>query len=221
ASTLAGPVPDLPQPAHPEDVKSGARKLRAVTFAADGFTGVPVSVGVLEPNAQRTHNVRRAYLIAAGILLGFLVLAITFGLAVSRSLQAQIGEFLRAARRLAGGDFSTEVPTTGGDEFAALGEEFNNMSQQLAARLEELRSERARLASTLRNTGEAFASNLDKDALLEIVVRTTVDGVEAQGGRALVRVSAGEDLEERARSGDLSGLEATLKAAEDDVLIGG
>src|SRR4051812_47117940 len=222
ADTIPGRAnPDLPRPAHPEDVDVGDGELRAVTFAAEGFGPRPVIVGVLEPNASRTDNVRRAYLIAAGILLGFLVLAITFALAVSRSLQAQIGEFLRAARRLAGGDFSTDVPTTGGDEFAALGEEFNKMSQQLATRLEELRSERARLASTLRNIGEAFASNLDRDALLEIVVRTAVDGVEAQGGRAAVRVAAGDELEVRARAGDLAGIEPALAVAEDDVLAGG
>ena len=220
AKTVPGAVPDLPAPAHPQDVDVGDETLRAVTFAAEGFGPRPVTIGVLEPNASRTDNVRRAYLIAAGILLGFLILAITFALAVSRSLQAQIGEFLRAARRLAGGDFSTEVPTTGGDEFAALGEEFNNMSQQLATRLEELRSERARLASTLRNIGEAFASNLDKDALLEIVVRTAVDGVEAQGGRACARVAANEDLEERARAGDLTGVEEAIRTAEAGVLAG-
>src|SRR4029079_18867201 len=115
-----------------------------------GFAAQPLTIGVLAPQA-RTDNIRRSYVLAAGILLGFLILAITFALAVSRSLQAQIGEFLRAARRLAGGDFSTEVPTTGGRDFAARGAECNSMSQQLATRLEELRSERARLASTLRN----------------------------------------------------------------------
>src|SRR4051812_46983210 len=218
--TVPGQAPDLPRPAHPEDVDVGDETLRAVTFAAEGFGPRPLTIGVLEPNASRTDNVRRAYLIAAGILLGFLVLAITFALAVSRSLQAQIGEFLRAARRLAGGDFSTDVPTTGGDEFAALGEEFNKMSRQLATRLEELRSERARLASTLNNIGEAFASNLDKDALLEIVVRTAVDGVEAQGGRACARVAPNEDLEERVRAGELSGLEDAIRSAEAGVLAG-
>jgi diguanylate cyclase (GGDEF)-like protein len=221
AATVPRPIPALPRPAHPADVQVGDRKLRAVTFAKDGFGPRQVLVGVLEPNASRSDNIRRAYLIAAGILLGFLILAITFALAVSRSLQAQIGEFLGAARRLAGGDFSTDVPTTGADEFAALGEEFNKMSQQLATRLEELRSERARLASTLRNIGEAFASNLDRDALLEIVVRTAVDGVEAQGGRASARMDHGEELEERARAGDLTGVEEALRTAEQDVLSGG
>src|SRR3954452_9122001 len=217
----ARPVPDLPRAPHPADVKVGDKTLRAVTFAEDGFSGHKINVGLLEPNSSRTKNVRRAYLIAAGILLGFLVLAITFALAVSRSLQAQIGEFLQAARRIASGDFSTDVPTNGNDEFAALGQEFNKMSRQLESRLDELRNERARLASTLRNIGEAFASNLDRDALLEIVVRTAVDGVDAQGGRASTRESAGEALEERCRVGDLDVVDEAMGAAEANVLAGG
>src|SRR5439155_679276 len=82
-------VGGLPKPAHAADVDAGDAHERAVTFAADGFgrpRGHDVLVGVLEANNARTGNVRRAYLIAAGILAGFLVLAITFALAVSRSL---------------------------------------------------------------------------------------------------------------------------------------
>ena len=40
------------------------------------------------------------------------------------------------------------------------------MASQLEGRLEDLRRERVRLESTLRRFGEAFASNLDRDALL-------------------------------------------------------
>ena len=40
--------------------------------------------------------------------------------------------------------------------------------------------------SAMQRIGETFASNLDRDALLEIVVRTAVDGVAAEAGRATV-----------------------------------
>src|SRR4029078_11068117 len=90
------------------------------------------------------------------------------------------------ARRLAAGDFSAKVPTRGNDQFAQLGDEFNKMSGELEHRLEELGQERVRLELSLRRIGETFASNLDRDALLEIVVRTAVDAVDAQGGQALM-----------------------------------
>lgn len=95
------------------------------------------------------------------------------------------------------------------------------MSRQLAERLEQLREQRGRLESSLRRIGESFASNLDRDALLEIVVRTAVDGVEAEGGRVCLRPGADEPLEERAHAGDLSGLADAIHAAEEEVLVSG
>jgi diguanylate cyclase (GGDEF)-like protein len=133
-------------------------------------------------------------------------------------LQRQIDAFLQAARRLGSGDFTVEVPTEGHDEFAALGEEFNKMSRQLEERLEELNQERARLQDAMRRIGETFASNLDREGLLEIVVRTAVDGVGADAGRASVRPNASAPLEQVALTGSVDGLEEAVRAAEAKVL---
>src|SRR4029077_17731301 len=119
---------------------------------------------VLSPKQAEDSNVQRSRLLAAGILAGFFILAFTFAAIVSRSLQRQIDAFLVAARRLGSGDFSVEVPTSGKDEFAALGEEFNKMSHQLEDRLAELNRERARLQDAMRRIGETFAANLDPEA---------------------------------------------------------
>ena len=158
---------------------------------------------------------------AAVILLGFLLLAIACAMLVSRTLQREIAGFLTAARKLAAGDFSAQVPTAGRDEFAALGEEFNKMSGELERRLAELSQERGRVQSSMRRLGEAVASNLDRDALLELVVRTAVDGVGADVGRACVRVNGTGALDERSRVGNLHGLETALQSVETDALSSG
>jgi diguanylate cyclase (GGDEF)-like protein len=224
ASTLPVAPASIPRPRDPRNVEVDAKPYRAVTFRTgprSDFLGTRDDLVILAPADNRDSRVGRSRLLAGGILLGFLLLALTFALAVSRSLQAQIGAFLQAARRLGGGDFSTDVPTPGHDEFAELGEEFNKMSRQLAERLEQLREQRGRLESSLRRIGESFASNLDRDALLEIVVRTAVEGVEAEGGRVCLRPGADEPLEERARAGDLTGLADAIHAAEEEVLVSG
>ena len=131
-------------------------------------------------------------LLAGGVLAGFFLLAIICAFLVSRSLSAQIGSFLDAARRLGRGDFSAQVPTQGRDEFAALGGEFNRMALQLQHRLQELQTERLRLENAMRRLGEAFASASTASALLEIAVRTAVDGVDADGGRAVLADGDGE-----------------------------
>ena len=158
---------------------------------------------------------------AAVILLGFLLLAIACAMLVSRTLQREIAGFLTAARKLAAGDFSAQVPTAGRDEFAALGAEFNKMSAELERRLGELSRERGRVQSSMRRLGEAVASNLDRDALLELVVRTAVDGAGADAGRASVRVNGSGSLEERSRVGNLHGLETALRSVEAQALSSG
>jgi diguanylate cyclase (GGDEF)-like protein len=154
-----------------------------------------------------------------GVIMGlFFLLACCFALIVSRSLQQQIGAFLDAARRLGRGDFAVQVPTAGRDEFAALGAEFNAMGAQLEARLRDLAAERERLQSAIRRIGEASASNLDRDALLEIVLETAIDGVGAQAGRAVVRPAPGAPLLEVVAHGEADALAAALEAAEAQVL---
>jgi diguanylate cyclase (GGDEF)-like protein len=137
---------------------------------------------------------------------------------VSRTLQQQIAGFLSAARRLASGDFSAQVPTVGNDEFAELGDEFNKMSKELQRHLEELEHERRRMQDSMLRLGEAVASGLDRDALLELVVRTAVDGVGADAGRAFVRSPDGLTLEERSRVGVMNGLETAVESVETEAL---
>ncbi|HEX6389409.1 MAG TPA: diguanylate cyclase, partial [Solirubrobacteraceae bacterium] len=195
---------------------------RTVTFGAAGFPPAGgLQVTMLDRTEPTDEAVQSSRVVAAVILLGFFALAFTFAVLVSRSLQRQIEGFLNAARRLGTGDFTATVPTSGSDEFAALGEEFNAMSKQLEQRLEELRAEQARLADAMRRIGETFASNLDRDALLEIVLRTALDGVGAKGGRATMRARPSAQLHQVAQAGSLDELVPALNAAESAVLESG
>jgi diguanylate cyclase (GGDEF)-like protein len=218
---LASSVPGVQAgdlPAKRGEMEVGGRTYDAATFTVKDFLGSKTKVGVLASQAKESSAVRKGRILTALILIGFFILACSFAVLVSRSLQRQIDSFLQAARRLGSGDFTTEVPTQGHDEFAALGEEFNKMSRQLAERLEELNQERARLQEALRRTGQTFASNLDRERLLDIVVNTAVDGVGAQVGRASVRPSPNAPLEQVATAGDADGLEEAIRAAEAKVL---
>ena len=142
------------------------------------------------------------------------MLAFSFSVLASRALHGQLSRFLQAARRLASGDFSSPVPIEGNDEFAALGQEFNDMSTQLAHRLDELSQERARLQESIRRIGETFASNLDRPALLELALKASVDAVQASCGRLTARAAAEEPLSETARVGSLAGMESEVQEAE-------
>jgi diguanylate cyclase (GGDEF)-like protein len=221
--TLASTLPAVAGQSIPAqgDTTVGGVNYRVVTQTFPGFGHIPVRVQLLSDRAATASSVGTSELVAAAFILGFLVLAFAFAVMASRALQGQLGRFLSAARRLGSGDFSSPVPVEGHDEFAALGDEFNSMSEQLATRLDELNSERAKLRESLRRIGQTFASNLDRPALLELALSTAVDGAEASYGRLSVRSRAHDPLEEAAAVGSFAGLEAVVRDAEQRALNDG
>ena len=120
-----------------------------------------------------------------GVLGLFFLVALGASLFISRALQEQIQTFLLAARRVASGDFEHSVPTDGRDEFAQLGAEFNSMSEQLAAKIDEVERNRQELEETIRRVGDAFAAGLDRQGIVELAVETAVDACDAEAGRVL------------------------------------
>jgi diguanylate cyclase (GGDEF)-like protein len=73
---------------------------------------------------------------------------------------------------------------------------------------------------SLRRIGETFASSLDRDGLLEIVVRTAVDAVDAQGGRALMQDHPGGERGEVTSVGIDTRVPAADEAERRTVAIG-
>jgi diguanylate cyclase (GGDEF)-like protein len=74
---------------------------------------------------------------------------------------------------------------SGRDEFAQLGHEFNSMSSQLEAKIEEIERKREELEATIRRVGDALATGLDRDGVVALAVRQAVDACGAEAGRAL------------------------------------
>jgi diguanylate cyclase (GGDEF)-like protein len=212
ASTLPTPVPtSLPARG---TLKLDGTSYRVITRTFSGFAGEPIGVTVFSDLSATSHSLSSSRLVATAFIAGFLLLAFSFSVLASRALEGQLSRFLQAARRLGGGDFSSPVPIQGHDDFAALGEEFNNMSSQLAHRLDELSQERARLRGSIRRIGQTFASNLDRPALLELALRASLDAVQAECGRLTSREHQDEPLRETLRVGTLGGFEARFLQAE-------
>src|SRR5947209_10881086 len=200
ARTLASTLPSTvgrPVPRRGTTTLDGTA-YRTATQSFRGFGPAPVTVGVLSSLSATTASVTGSRILAAAFIVAFLVLAFSFSVMASRGLQGQIGRFLQAARRLGSGDFSERVPIEGHDEFAELGQEFNNMSAQLERRLDELSQERGRLREAIRRIGQTFASNLDRQALLELAVKTAMDATQASAGRVSARLTDDDPLVEEA-----------------------
>ena len=147
--------------------------------------GPPLELAVLQPADALSDRIRRNRIIIGALLVGFLALALASAWVIGKSLTDEIDGFLAAAKRLARGDFRQPVPTTGNDEFAQLGHEFNSMSEQLAGKMEEVERKRGELEETIRRVGEALATGLDRQGVMELAVKQAVDACEAEAGRAL------------------------------------
>jgi diguanylate cyclase (GGDEF)-like protein len=221
SSTLASSLlraTSVPTSALNGDVTVGGNKYRAVTQTVVGFGRSPIRVMVLSSLGAPTASLAGSRVLAAAFIAAFLALAFWFAALASRGLQRQLSRFLQAARRLGAGDFSSPVPVEGRDEFAALGEEFNKMSTQLATRLEELSQERGRLREAVRRIGQSFASNLHRPALLELALKTAVDAVQASAGRVSARPIPDDSLAEELREGSFTGIEDAVYEAERSAL---
>ena len=180
--------------------------------AAPEPAGPTVQIGLFVDESSLRDAIADQRLLIGAILVAFLILALLSSVVVVRALQTQIEQFLEAARRLARGDFSSPVPVEGGDEFAELGREFNAMSSQLAVKIEEVERKRSELEGTIRRVGDAFATGLDREAVVNLVVRTAVEACEAETGRALP-IDARRMHSARVGEGTPE-LDAALEAAE-------
>jgi diguanylate cyclase (GGDEF)-like protein len=194
------------------DVDVAGREYRGRFSVARDPAGPDVQIGLFVEGADLRDAIGDQRLLIGAILVAFLLLALFSSIVVVRALQTQIAQFLEAARRLARGDFSRPVPVEGADEFAELAGEFNAMSAQLAGKIDEVERKRSELEETIRRVGDAFATGLDREAIVNLVVRTAVEACEAEAGRAL---PIDARRMHRAEVGEISSaLEAALEAAE-------
>ncbi|MBJ7471517.1 MAG: GGDEF domain-containing protein [Solirubrobacteraceae bacterium] len=93
--------------------------------------------------------------------------------------------------------------------------------EQAHVRLEALRAERTRLEVAVQRIGDAFASKLDLDALLNITMRAAFEALDADGGRASANAGHGRRLVRRATIREDRDLEPALVAAEQAAALTG
>jgi diguanylate cyclase (GGDEF)-like protein len=101
---------------------------------------------------------------------------------VGGSIVVTLGRLADAANAIARGRLDRRVHVQGRDEFARLGSAFNEMADQLEARVAELDAERGRLRDATIRFGEALAATHDVDQLLRVIVETVVEATGATGG---------------------------------------
>jgi diguanylate cyclase (GGDEF)-like protein len=208
AGTTSVEGSEVPASGESADLELDGEEMRVAAAELPGSSGLRVAlVAPVESGGFLSSSPGIAVALAA-----FFAVALIFVLMLSRTLQGQVSEMLAAARRIGEGDFTREVPVVGRDEMAGLASEFNKMSDRLIEQMDELRSQRAEIERSVRRIGEAFASGLDRQALLEVIVEATVSACSADYG--LIALSGHVGAEAEAGKASEAMQEAALEAEE-------
>ena len=211
ASTTNVSGADLPASGHSGDVEVGGETLRAATTALPPPGNLQLAL--LSPRESGGFFSSSPLVVAA--LVVFFAVAFLFVLTLLRTLGGQVRSMLEAARRIGEGDFSHTVPVVGRDEMAGLASEFNKMSDRLSEQMEELRRQKVEIDRSVRRIGQAFASGLDRQALLKVMVEAALGACGARYGTIALRGSRGAEAEAGAASDAMQDL---VVAAEGDAL---
>lgn len=111
-----------------------------------------------------------------GIILPLLV--VHFGVA---RIMAPIGELILAAREVANGNFGRTIAARTGDEIEVLADQFNLMSQQLAASYAELEQKVAERTQELLRVSEEREQRNRELTLLNRVIATAASAQDVEG----------------------------------------
>ncbi|HSL65718.1 MAG TPA: diguanylate cyclase [Gaiellaceae bacterium] len=168
-------------PGRPGRVSVGGATYRGLAAGtANGDGGV--SLAVLVPQEAIDNASRRVQLQLLVALGASLLLVAIVAYLEGRSIVRTLKRLVAAANRFAQGRLDERVEVSGRDEFADLGRSFNDMAEQLQARVGELETERRRLREATLRFGEALAATHDEEQLLRKIVETAVESTGATGG---------------------------------------
>jgi diguanylate cyclase (GGDEF)-like protein len=179
-------------PAVEGKVHVGSGQSRTITVGSDRFrtlvapavSDLPsVRFAVMSPQSvidAANSSSRNRLLLGLLLSLGVVSLIAYFE---GRSIVRTLRTLAEAAHAIARGRLSERVPVRGRDEFALLGSAFNDMANQLQARLAELEDERGRLRGAITRFGEALAATHDVGTLLRVIVEAAVEATGATGAR--------------------------------------
>jgi diguanylate cyclase (GGDEF)-like protein len=162
-------------------VRLGSKDYRVLVSHPVSARG-SVRFALVTPQARVNNAVYRLELRVLLGLLGFLLLMGTVAFFEGKVIVRSVGELAQAARAIAHGHLRERVPVRGHDEFASLATAFNEMAEQLEARMQELEQERGRFREATLRFSEGLSVSYDAVQLLRVVVESAVEATRATGG---------------------------------------
>lgn len=99
-----------------------------------------------------------AMLVATAVLIALLPVSITVSYFFARGIRRRLDALLDAAHAARDGNYEMQIRVSGQDEIARLQADFNMMTANLKINIDELRDEREKVATLLKNRRELMAN---------------------------------------------------------------
>jgi diguanylate cyclase (GGDEF)-like protein len=173
------------------------------------------------PSGPIDDLARRIFLSEMLLLLLALIVTLFLAYILARLITRPLDEVAEGANAIAEGRFDHRIPVRSGDEVGQLAFAFNEMSDQLETTYTELSSSRDQLQRAVRRVGDTLRSTHDMRQILDSIVRTAIDAVDADSGvlwtfsptreEVYPALAVGTDLDEHQRvrvGGGIAGLVA-------------
>jgi two-component system, cell cycle response regulator len=158
-------LPDRELQGEFEDRVGGATRFVAV--APVDALGLAVLAAASPPAVESR---RELVLLFAGLLLFLLVLIVLVGHVVSGLVTGPVEELAEAARAVSRGDLSQHVEPAGDLELVALGNAFNEMTENLRRHVQELEQSRHEFQAAMARLGDVLVSTHDIGGIIDVVL---------------------------------------------------
>lgn len=177
ASTRAfsGPVPAIGAGDRPVEADLGGSGMAQAKQLADS-----IRVVAWTPSSPVDGLSRRLLLSLLGVLLLALVVTALLAYVLARSITQPLADLAAAAEAVSEGRYDHSIPLRSRDEVGQLAVAFNDMTRRLRSTITELSSSRDQLQRAVERVGETLRSTHDMRQILEAILNTAADAVQAE-----------------------------------------
>jgi diguanylate cyclase (GGDEF)-like protein len=138
-------------------------------------------VGIVASTPAGPINALSRQILTSMFVLLLLALLGTLGLAyfLARLVTQPLQELAEGAKAISEGRYGHTIPVRSRDEVGELGAAFNDMSEKLSHTIKDLRSSRDQMQRAIRRVGETLRSTHDMNQMLDSILKTAADAVQA------------------------------------------
>lgn len=187
----------VPLPGTQTDIKTSIGSESVFASAVKLGPDIPISQFALlvstpqDPVISVTATMTTSMII---LLLLAILVAASLGYLLARGITRPVRELVAGANAIASGNYDQHIQAPSRDEVGQLAKAFNEMAMRLSEHIEQLNESREKLKRALTRFGQTLRSTHDLDQLLNEVVDTSIDHLQARRGMVMLLDHGAKEL---------------------------